>query len=53
MTRIVNTYISLGLYNELRKERDRLRLKEKRKRGRKRRITMIDASNSILGKITR
>lgn len=52
-TRKVNTYISKGLYDALRREREMLRLKENKKRGRRRKITMIHASNSLLRKLVR
>ena len=53
MKKIVNTYISKGLHTELCKERERLRKKEKLKKRNRKKITMYDASQSILRKVTK
>jgi hypothetical protein len=55
MRRSVQSYISVGLYNILKREKKRLEQKEKRKRrgSRKKVITFYDASQSVVRKVTK
>lgn len=51
MKKTVNTYITKQLYVLLCREKERLKLKEKLKKGKKRKITMINACDSIYYKL--
>lgn len=54
LKKTVNTYISVGLYNLIKKEKEKLIMKEKKRcKTKRRKITFFDASNSIANRLIR